>query len=222
MILQFGDVTFDDGTRQVHRGETAVHISPKAFDLLAALLRERPRAVSKGELHAILWPETFVADANLAVLVAEIRDALGDDSKASRFVRTVHRFGYAFHGDVVELPARHPSAAPASSTYWLVAEFRQIPLLPGDNLVGRDPGGQVWLDAPGVSRQHARITVNGDRVILTDLRSKNGTRVRGELVTADVVLADGDEIWFGACAVTLRIYSANAVTVSEADPVRHT
>jgi pSer/pThr/pTyr-binding forkhead associated (FHA) protein len=55
--------------------------------------------------------------------------------------------------------------------YWLVTPSRQIPLFAGENIVGRDPKARVWLDSPSVSRQHARILVDGDRATLEDLGS---------------------------------------------------
>src|SRR5262245_3995756 len=99
----------DVGTRQLLEADREVHLSPKAFDLLAALLGARPRALSKAELHALLWPDTFVSEANLAVLVAEIRDAIDDDARTPRFVRTVQRYGYAFHGKARELAEPAPA-----------------------------------------------------------------------------------------------------------------
>jgi DNA-binding winged helix-turn-helix (wHTH) protein len=212
----FGDCALDEGTRQLLRCEREVHLSPKAFDLLAALLRARPRALSKVELHAQLWPDTFVSDANLAMLVAEVRRAIDDHARAPRFVRTVQRHGYAFHGIAEELTESDASRARPTIRHWMVAPFRQIPLMPGNNLVGRDPNAQIWLDSTGISRQHARITVHGDRVTLEDLHSKNGTRVRGQLVTA-TVLADGDEIRFGSVAFTFRIWREGKTTATERD-----
>jgi DNA-binding winged helix-turn-helix (wHTH) protein len=216
--LRFGDLTLDEDTRQLLRGGREVHLSRKGFDLLSALLRARPRALSKADLHELLWPKTFVTDANLAMLVAEVRRAIGDDPRTPRFVRTVQRYGYAFHGDANELPgARASEAGAKSSKYWLIAPLRQIPLVAGENLVGRDPRVQVWLDSTGVSREHARITVDDDQVTLVDLKSKNGTRVRGDLVTAAVPLADGDEIRFGSFAVTFRIWAGGEATRTEPD-----
>jgi DNA-binding winged helix-turn-helix (wHTH) protein len=52
--LQFGDFTIDDDTRQLLREDRAVHLSPKAFDLITMLLAARPRALTKTELHARL------------------------------------------------------------------------------------------------------------------------------------------------------------------------
>src|SRR4029453_4319649 len=96
MHLAFGDFVFDSDTRELLRGSDRVTLSPKAFQLLEALIENRPRALSKSVLHDRLWANTFVVDANLSNLVGEIRHALGEDSRTPRFVRTVHRFGYAF------------------------------------------------------------------------------------------------------------------------------
>src|SRR6266699_2092471 len=98
MQVTFGDYCLDLGTRQLLRGKTEVRLSPKAFDLLQVLIDNRTRALSKAELHDRLWPGTFVTDANLAVLVGELRKALHDRPDAPKFVRTVRRFGYAFCG----------------------------------------------------------------------------------------------------------------------------
>jgi len=212
--LRFGEFTIDQGTRQLQRNALEVHLSPKAFDLLTALLEARPRALSKTELHARLWPDTFVSEANLAMLVAEIRSAIGDDAKTPKFVRTVQRYGYAFHGNATEVAAAAADGA-SSLEYWLVAPLRQIPLVPGENVVGRDPGGQVWLDSNGVSRRHARIIIDGTRVTVEDLKSKNGTRVGGRQVDAPTQLTDGDEIHFGSIGVTFRVWAIGEATRTE-------
>jgi DNA-binding winged helix-turn-helix (wHTH) protein len=215
--LRFGDFTIDDATRQLLRGDREVHLSPKAFDLLATLAGARPRALSKTELHARLWPDTFVSDANLAMLVAEVRSAIGDNARRAQFVRTVQRFGYAFHGSATELAG--PVVTEAGSTFkcWLVTPLKQIPLIAGENLVGRHPGVQVWLDSDSVSRRHARITIDRDRVTLEDLNSKNGTRVGGRQITGPSLLADGDEIRFGSIGLTFRIWTGDKATRTESE-----
>jgi DNA-binding response OmpR family regulator len=67
-------------TRQLLSENGPIHLSPKAFDLLALLVQQRPDAIAKGDIHRRLWPETFVSDGSLAVLVAELRGALGDNA----------------------------------------------------------------------------------------------------------------------------------------------
>ncbi len=98
MRLRFEEWAYDEESRQLLKDEAPVHLTPKAFDLLGALLAARPKALSKAEIYDRLWPQTFVSDATLAGVVSEVRAALGDDPKTPRFVRTVHGHGYAFAG----------------------------------------------------------------------------------------------------------------------------
>src|SRR5262245_37152823 len=174
MLLRFGDCVFDGKTRELHREGTLVHVPPKVFALLETLLAERPSALSKEKLAESLWPGTFVADGNLARLVAELRDVIGDDAQTPRFVRTVARFGYAFHGDVVEEDdARTNTVAPPP--YPLLWGEREFALAEGENVLGRDPAAHVTVDEVSVSRHHARILIDGFSARLEDLGSKNGT-----------------------------------------------
>jgi DNA-binding winged helix-turn-helix (wHTH) protein len=214
VAFRFGDFTADDERRLLLRNGREVHLSPKSFELLMALLRGRPRAFSKTELHAMLWPDTFVTDANLSMLIAEIRSALGDTARSPRFIRTVQRHGYAFHCIATEVTGS--AAGPSSgSSCWILPAGRQIPLSPGENIVGRDPHAQVWLDVPGVSRRHARIVVDGDTVTIEDLNSKNGTSVGGRRIGRPTPLSDGAEIRFGSTPVTFRRWRADQTTKSE-------
>src|SRR5688500_2128967 len=102
MQMRFGEFTLDTESRLLRRGDAERHLSPKAFDLLQLLLTNRPRALSKSELHERLWPSTFVSDATLTSLVAEVRAALGEHAQDGRNIRTVHRFGYAFNGTATD------------------------------------------------------------------------------------------------------------------------
>src|SRR6185503_4303973 len=127
-----------------------------------------------------------------------------DPADDPRYIRTMHRFGYRFVGDVSE---ENGAAAAASSPvrYWLLWETRQIPLSQGDNILGRAPDASVWIDAPGVSRHHARIALTGEDATVEDLGSKNGTYLRGQPVTAPSALSDGDQIRLGSVVITFRI-----------------
>ena len=92
MPLVFGPWTLDAERRQLLREGVDVRLSPKAFDLLT-LLATHDKAFSKGELHEHLWPNTFVSDGSLTILIAEIREVLGDDAQRPQYIRTVQRFG---------------------------------------------------------------------------------------------------------------------------------
>lgn len=202
---RFSRFIFDVDTRQLLRDSNEIHLTPKAFELLELLIRNRTRVVSKAELQETLWPSTFVEETNLASLVAEIRRVTGDSATHPNVLRTIHRIGYRFVGDVVESGAP-PRATSLGGRPFLVVENRRAMLLEGINLIGRSPDATIRCDAAGVSRQHARIVVSSEGAVLEDLGSKNGTYLRRERVTS-ARLSDGDEIRIGNASLTFRIES---------------
>jgi len=205
---RFGPFTIDSETRQLLRAGTEVHLSPKAFDLLCTLIESRPKVVDKETLHARIWPDTYVVDANLNVLVSEIRRAIGVNHQQPEFVRTVHGIGYAFCGTAVQVEA---AAAPEALFCWVSWASRTSSLSEGENVIGRDPRCSVWLDAPGVSRRHAAIRVDSAtrRVTLEDLGSTNGTFLRRSRVRTEVALEDGNEIKVGTVVLTIRLWASD-------------
>ena len=213
MRVQFGDITLDSASRQLIRGGTAIHLPPKAFDLLCHLVERRPSAVTKDQLFELIWPGTFVVEANLTVLVTELRRALGDDPHTPRFIRTVHKHGYAFCGEVSEL-APHP---PARDTLraWLLWNDRVLPLAEGENVIGRDPACGVWLDQPGVSRRPARVVIKDDDAEIEDLGSTNGTYVSETALAGPRRLKDADVIQIGSVDLTYRHWSASKPVATE-------
>lgn len=216
MAITFGPFVLDLDRRQLFRGETAVHLSPKAFDLLTLLTDERPRAITKADLQRRLWPGTFVSEANLSNLVAEIRSSLGDDRHSSRYIRTVHGFGYAFCTPAATASAVLDSAADVAPCH-LELNGRWFPLSPGEHVVGRDLAAAVRLQHSTVSRRHARLVVTAHRTILEDFASKNGTFHDGVRVTAPVELVDGDVIRFGSVVATFHAPAALATTATAPD-----
>ncbi len=141
MRLIFGDCVFDSGTHEVFRGGHPAALSPKAFVLLDLLIAQRPNALSKEEIHERLWPGTFVSDASLANLVAELRDALHDNARQPRFIRTVQRYGYAFCAAISGEPRGRAQPCP----FRIIWKDREIALTPGENLLGRDEKAVVWI-----------------------------------------------------------------------------
>jgi DNA-binding winged helix-turn-helix (wHTH) protein len=111
MRLRFSEFVFDADSRRLTRGGEAVHLEPKAFELLELLLEKRPAAVAKSAIRDRLWPRTFVSESSLTTLAAQLRRALGEED---RLIRTVHGFGYAFDGEAAALDAPTP-APPAAS-----------------------------------------------------------------------------------------------------------
>jgi DNA-binding winged helix-turn-helix (wHTH) protein len=206
---RFGQFVLDSDARQLLREGNEVHLSPKGFDLLCTLVARRPNVVPKADLFRQIWPNTFVVEANLTVLVGEIRRAIADEAQSPRFIRTVHGVGYAFSGAAEELESARSAEQPGEGRFWLVWRDRTFVLLPGDNVIGRDPHCGVWLDHSGVSRRHARIRIasGSNGALLDDLESTNGTFVGGQRVQAQTPLGDGDIIRVGSVALTFRAWS---------------
>ena len=219
MRVTFDHFTLDSDTRQLLRDGGEVRLSPKAFDLLLMLVEKRPKVVSKADLHARIWPDTFVVEANLNVLIGEIRQALADTPRDSRFIRTVHKVGYAFCADAAEVGGAHAantstaaSLAASATRCWLVWNEQTVVLSPGENIIGRDPASKVWLDASGVSRRHARVHIEDSGAAwLDDLGSTNGTLVGGTQLDSRMALKDGDVIQIGSVDLTFRAWSSDTL-----------
>jgi len=219
--VRFAHFDLDSDTRQLLRDGEDVHLSPKAFAVLSVLLAKRPNVVAKADLFGEIWPDVFVVDANLNVLVGEIRRALDDDAQSPRFIRTVHGVGYAFCGQAIEAgrPSRSVGLQPdgfveggTAVRFWLAWKNQTFSLEEGDNIIGRDPRSEVWVDHSGVSRRHARIRIEGgeSRPVLTDLESTNGTFVAGKRITEATPLTDGDAIKVGSVTLKFREWTEQA------------
>jgi DNA-binding winged helix-turn-helix (wHTH) protein len=195
--LRFGDFTFDPGARDLVRHGRRLELSPKALELLLALLEAHPRALSRAEIHDRLWPRTFVSDASLRQVVRELRRVLEDEPEEPGFIRTVRRFGYAFSATVAEEVPAAGGTVHRLSRYSLLRGGRELPLYEGENLLGREPEAVVRLVSDKASRRHARIVVGEAGAILEDLDSKNGTHLNGTRIRRAVVLEAGDRVEIG-------------------------
>ena len=197
MRYAFGRCHLDTVNREVSLDGVSRHLSPKAFELLRLLVEDRPRVVPKAELMQRLWPDSFVEEANLPVLIAEARAAIGD-AGVGHIIKTHHRVGYGFAAEVRETRSNRDRPKTGQQMLLLLPDGRRIDLCTGINVVGRDRDADVRIDDPSVSRRHARIVVEGDSASVEDLESKNGTRVGGVRVAHSVRLAKGDVVAFGA------------------------
>ena len=205
MRYLFGNCLLDTKSREFQRGGAEVHLSPKAHELLHLLIAQRPRVVSKAELMEALWPDTFVVEGNLPVIVAELRTAMGSrPAVAAAAIKTHHGIGYSFAAPVLAAKSRLPRDQDVPGALLTIGR-RRIELGPGDNEIGRDPECDVHINDASVSRGHARITLAGAIATLVDHGSKNGTRVNGTLIEAPVELQDGDELTFGQVSAQYQI-----------------
>ena len=213
--MSFGEFVLDADARELRRRDEPVLLSPKAYQLLEVLVRHSPKALSKSVLQDQLWPETFVVEKNLVNLIAEIRDALGECATHPRFVRTVHRFGYAFRNVNADPPATRTIRG-KDARFRLVWAGGRIGLPDGEHVLGRDRDLELFLDSADVSRRHARICIAGDDATIEDLESKNGTFVSDRRVDSAARLEDGASIRVGSVRLTLTAVRNPGSTETEA------
>ena len=157
-----------------------------------------------------------MVEKNLANLVSEIRDAIGDDPSDPRFIRTVPRFGYAFRETVHRTETGRPEGRGGVS-FRITWVSGRVTLDEGEHVIGRDPNVEIYLDAPGVSRRHALIKIAAARATIEDLGSKNGTFVGDQRVDGSRSIGDGDVITVGSVKLTVRALQTPTSTETEPD-----
>jgi Tol biopolymer transport system component/DNA-binding winged helix-turn-helix (wHTH) protein len=132
---QFGPFLIDVSERVLRRDGELVPLTPKAFDVLVALLEKPGQLISKEELLQKVWPDTFVEESNLAYNVFALRKALGDTAENSRYIETVPKKGYRFRASL------NPASPPGNAQP--VSEFRAEPgRMP---LTGETRDGEVTI-----------------------------------------------------------------------------
>jgi DNA-binding winged helix-turn-helix (wHTH) protein/cytochrome c-type biogenesis protein CcmH/NrfG len=89
-----GDWRIRAETNELCRGDTVVRVEPKAMDVLMALMRAGGRVLTRDELLAAAWPGVVVGDEALTQAIIKLRRALGDDSRAPRYIETIPKRGY--------------------------------------------------------------------------------------------------------------------------------
>jgi DNA-binding winged helix-turn-helix (wHTH) protein/tetratricopeptide (TPR) repeat protein len=127
-LIEFGPFRLDASRRLLWRNEELVAITPRAIDVLLALVEQQGQVVGKQELLERVWPDTFVEEANLSVNVSALRKVLGKQRDGRPYIETVARRGYRFVGSVRPVESAVRSLA--------VLPFRPLDDAPGDDTLG--------------------------------------------------------------------------------------
>jgi DNA-binding winged helix-turn-helix (wHTH) protein/TolB-like protein/Tfp pilus assembly protein PilF len=118
---EFGPFRLDVSTRRLVRGDEVIPVTPKAFDILVALIERRDRVVvEKAELMKLVWPDSFVEEANLSQTIFVLRKTLGEDPEGNPYIETVPRRGYRFAAEVREVETTLASGV-VSKRNWATA-----------------------------------------------------------------------------------------------------
>jgi DNA-binding winged helix-turn-helix (wHTH) protein len=160
---------------RLRRGHVDVQLRHKSFCLLAYLVQNRGRVISKDELLSALWPEVIVTDDSLTQCIADIRRCLGPEARS--LIRTVSRRGYILDESDVQVVV---TAAFGAVPLRPQAEQRQEPaVLAPDAMQAFQPkegSGRQQPVAPntafaGVRMMAAGITKDEERPDIKILRN---------------------------------------------------
>ncbi|HJQ26326.1 MAG TPA: winged helix-turn-helix domain-containing protein [Blastocatellia bacterium] len=111
-FYDFAPFRVDATERVLTRDGELVPLTPKVFETLLLLVENRGRTLTKDEMIARLWPESFVEEGSLSQNIFLLRKALGGDAQGNPLIKTVPKRGYSFVADVTEIREAEPAAEP--------------------------------------------------------------------------------------------------------------
>ena len=114
--ISFGPFRLLPARRLLLEADNPVHVGSRALDILIALVERPGEIVSKAELMARVWPNTFVEDGNLKVHIAALRKLLGDGRPGQRYLVNVHGRGYVFVAPVKRNDSQHSALHAATDS----------------------------------------------------------------------------------------------------------
>ena len=103
-LFEFGPFRLDTAERLLLRNGERVALTPKVFETLVALVEHRGHLIEKDKLIGLVWPDSFVEEANLTNNISTLRKALGEGESGQTYIETIPRIGYRFTAQVVEVP----------------------------------------------------------------------------------------------------------------------
>ncbi len=152
MQFLFADHALDLERRELRRQSEPVAVGPQVFDLLAYLIENRARVVSKDDLFDHVWKGRIVSESTLTSHINAARKAIGDSGQDQRLIKTVMRKGFRFVADVTEVVACEEAAPVEPATDGVppaepptLPDKPSIAVLPFDNL-SRDSEQDYFAD----------------------------------------------------------------------------
>jgi adenylate cyclase len=175
LFYLFEDFGLDTDRRELYRGASPMPVEPKVFDLLAYVIRNRDRVVSKDDLIAAIWNGRIVSESALTTCINAARNAIGDTGEAQRLIKTLPRKGIRFVGSVREQEGKPPAevatdaASGRSRPPLALSDKPSVAVLPFTNMSG-DPEQEYFSD--GITED---IITDLSKVSALNVLSRNTT-----------------------------------------------
>jgi DNA-binding winged helix-turn-helix (wHTH) protein/pimeloyl-ACP methyl ester carboxylesterase len=189
MIYAFDGYELDTERYELREGGAPIQLERQVFDLLAYLIQNSDRLVSKDELLDKIWGDRFVGEAALNTRVMAARKAIGDSGREQRLIKTVHRRGYRFVGEV-RTPATRTDGAEEPAPAGKPGAEKESPLPAGA------PSIQYVRTGDGVNIAYWSWGEGRPLIVLPDWI---WSHIRSELRIPDVVN------WYSALAARWRV-----------------
>ena len=149
MRYRFDEFTLDPDSFAITRAGELIYTEPQVIELLALLVANSHRMVSKEEINQVVWRGRVVSESALSSRIKMARSILGDDGKTQRYIRTIHKKGFRFIGNLV-LEAEPETQANVAASAIADGHHLRYPcvlVLPFANLSDeiQDGDKQIWL-----------------------------------------------------------------------------
>ena len=196
LMYEFDCYRIDVANRLVLLYDKPLPLTPKAVEILLALIAHRGEIMSKSDLMKIIWPDTVVEDGNLAQNIYLLRRTLTEGSNGTQYVETVSRRGYRFVGEVREIRNASPGVSQTHHDAPAFPEFEN-----GVRAAARDHakftnlnGGDSWLKVYAVFTVAGLLMVG---LIITVLVISSRNRRSESLTTSEAEQSylKGREFW---------------------------
>lgn len=122
----FGPFLLDVSERRLSRGEQAIQLTPRQFELLWLFVQHSGHILTKNELIEKLWPDTYVEEATLTRSISRLRELLAHDAE-NHYIETIPRQGYRFIANVTEVGAREKAGVESAARLHVIIEEASLP-----------------------------------------------------------------------------------------------
>ena len=233
-IYEFGPFRLDCAERVLFRHDQPLTLTPKAFDLLLALVEQHGHVIEKEELMGTVWPETMVEESNLTHHISVLRKTLGESVGEPAYIETIPRRGYRFVAEVRELASTAAAVMPLPTTPILtvvngtVATSEQVAAVPS---ISEKSAQNAALSGRINTRRRRVLLVCGFFIIAAaaplyfslksrwqSLKVARYTQITSDgRLKRDAVVTDGARVYFseqlGGQIVLAQVASASGETV---------